>query len=146
MGLVGDILFSRMEDARIAIHATRQSGFDAVTLLENLKFFTDISSAIVKEVEILRRGKWGKRLLGDRAAVVFKGFVTKEVLIDNYLASDIFVLPSEDNNEAFGIVVIEAMLYGNVIIGTDIPGIRGAVKKCENCNVSLIPPKKWEPL
>ena len=79
MGLVGDILFSRMEDARIAIHATRQSGFDAVTLLENLKFFTDISSAIVKEVEILRRGKWGKRLLGDRAAVgaVMDGFMER---------------------------------------------------------------------
>ena len=79
MGLVGDILFSRMEDARIAIHATRPSGFDVVPLLENLKFFTDISSAIVKEVEILRRGKWGQRLLGDRAAVgaVMDGFMER---------------------------------------------------------------------
>jgi len=55
MGLVGDILFSRMEDSRMAIHATRHPNFDVVVLLENLKFFTDISSAIVKEVEIIRK-------------------------------------------------------------------------------------------
>ena len=79
MGLVGDILFSRMEDSRMAIHATRHPNFDVVVLLENLKFFTDISSAIVKEVEILRRGKWGQRLLKDRAAVgnVMDGFMDR---------------------------------------------------------------------
>ncbi|MBU6297326.1 MAG: hypothetical protein KJS68_03690, partial [Alphaproteobacteria bacterium] len=69
MGLVGDILFARMEDCRMAIHATRHPSFDVGALVENLTCFTDISSAIVKEVEILRRGKWGQRLLSDRAAV-----------------------------------------------------------------------------
>jgi rhamnosyl/mannosyltransferase len=78
--------------------------------------------------------------------IIFKDFVPKELLIDNYLASDIFVLPSEDNNEAFGIVTIEAMLYGNIVIATDIPGIRGAVRKSEGCYLSLIPPKRWEPI
>ena len=53
----------------MAIHATRHPNFDVDALLENLTGFTDISSAIVKEVEILRRGKWGQRLLKDRAAV-----------------------------------------------------------------------------
>ena len=69
MGLVGDILFNRLEECRTAIHATRHPNFDAAALLKNLAGFTDISSAIVKEVEILRRGKWGQRLLKDRAAV-----------------------------------------------------------------------------
>ena len=43
--------------------------FDADALVAELAKFTEISSAIVKEVEILRRGKWGQRLLKDRAAV-----------------------------------------------------------------------------
>ncbi len=33
--------------------------------------------------------------------VIFKGFVSKNELIDCYLASNVFLLPSEDNNEAF---------------------------------------------
>jgi len=79
MGLVGDILFDRMERCRMAIHATRHPNFDVDALLENLTGFTDISSAIVKEVEILRRGKWGQRLLKDRAAVgaVMDGFMER---------------------------------------------------------------------
>jgi hypothetical protein len=79
MGLVGDILFNRLEECRTAIHATRHPNFDVAALLENLTGFTDISSAIVKEVEILRRGKWGQRLLKDRAAVgaVMDGFMER---------------------------------------------------------------------
>ena len=79
MGLVGDILFHRMESCRMAIHAARHPHFDVGALLENLTGFTDISTAIVKEVEILRRGKWGQRLLKDRAAVgaVMDGFMER---------------------------------------------------------------------
>ncbi|MDE1985933.1 MAG: hypothetical protein KGJ53_13220 [Alphaproteobacteria bacterium] len=79
MGLAGDILFSRMEDCRTAIHAARHPIFDVPSLVQNLTCFTDISSAIVKEVEILRSGKWGQRLLADRAAVgaVMDGFMER---------------------------------------------------------------------
>jgi hypothetical protein len=79
MGLVGDILFNRLEECRSAIHATRHPNFVVGVLLENLAGFTEISSAIVKEVEILRRGKWGQRLLKDRAAVgaVMDGFMER---------------------------------------------------------------------
>ncbi len=79
MGLVGDILFSRMEDCRTAIHAARHPVFDVPTLVQNLTCFTDISSAIVKEIEILRSGKWGQRLLADRAAVgaIMDGFMER---------------------------------------------------------------------
>ncbi len=69
MGLAGDILLVDMEDSRNAILAARHPVFDADALVAELAKFTEISSAIVKEVEILRRGKWGQRLLKDRAAV-----------------------------------------------------------------------------
>jgi hypothetical protein len=69
MGLAGDVLFNDMEDARMAIMAIRQPVFDPETLISHLAAFTYISSAIVKEVEILREGRWGQRLLKDRAAI-----------------------------------------------------------------------------
>jgi hypothetical protein len=69
MGLAGDILLVDMEDSRNAIMAARHPVFDADALVSELAKFTEISSAITKEVEILRRGKWGQRLLKDRAAV-----------------------------------------------------------------------------
>ena len=69
MGLAGDVLFSDMEDSRTAIMAIRHPNFDVDSLIAHLTSFTNISSAIVKEVEILRQGRWGQRLLKDRAAV-----------------------------------------------------------------------------
>jgi hypothetical protein len=69
MGLAGDVLFSDMEDARTAIMNIRPPHFDPDTLVARLTSFTEISSAIVKEVEILRSSRWGQRLLKDRAAI-----------------------------------------------------------------------------
>lgn len=69
MGLAGEVLFADMDDARQAIMAIRHPVFDVDVLLGYLGSFTNISSAIVKEVEILRSGRWGQRLLKDRAAV-----------------------------------------------------------------------------
>ncbi len=69
MGLAGDVLFADMEDSRNVILGIRQPVFDEAVLLAHLTAFTNISSAIVKEVEILRTGRWGQRLLKDRATV-----------------------------------------------------------------------------
>lgn len=79
MGLAGEVLLADMEDSRQAIMAIRQPVFDVEKLIEHLTSFTDISSAIVKEVEILRTGRWGQRLLKDRAAVggVMDGFMER---------------------------------------------------------------------
>lgn len=79
MGLAGDVLLSDMEDARTAIMQIRHPQFDPDELITQLSSFTNISSAIVKEVEILRQGRWGQRLLKDRAAVgnVMDGFMDR---------------------------------------------------------------------
>jgi len=79
MGLAGDVLLADMEDNRAAIMAVRHPAFDVDALVSNLASFTNISSAIVKEVEILRHGRWGQRLLKDRAAVgaVMDGFMER---------------------------------------------------------------------
>jgi hypothetical protein len=79
MGLAGDVLLADMEDNRAGIMAVRHPAFDVDALLRDLASFTNISSAIVKEVEILRHGRWGQRLLKDRAAVgaVMDGFMER---------------------------------------------------------------------
>ena len=79
MGLVGEIIFTRMETLRDAILTTRHPLFDAEKLLGQVSHFTDMSSAIVKEIEIKRDGEWGQRLLKDRSQTgnVMDGFMDR---------------------------------------------------------------------
>ncbi|HKU63691.1 MAG TPA: hypothetical protein VJQ06_01410 [Rhizomicrobium sp.] len=69
MGLVGEILFSRMDALKTSIQATRHPLFDADRLMEEVKSFADLSSHIVKEIELKREGEWGKRLLAERVMI-----------------------------------------------------------------------------
>jgi len=69
MGLVGEILFARMDGLKNAIQATRHPVFDAAKLMEDVKTFADISSHIAKEIELKREGEWGKRLLAERVEI-----------------------------------------------------------------------------
>ena len=79
MGLVGEILFARLDDLQKAIMATRHPMFEADKLLEQVQSFAELSSAVVKEIEVRRDGEWGQRLLKDRAAVgnVMDGFMDR---------------------------------------------------------------------
>jgi hypothetical protein len=69
MGLVGEILFTRMDELRTAIQQTRHPVFEAETLLDQARTFADLSSNIVKEIELKRQGEWGKRLLAERVQI-----------------------------------------------------------------------------
>lgn len=53
--------------------------------------------------------------------VHFLGFLPDEQLRQAYADCDIFVLPSVAKSEAFGIVQIEAMVYGKPVINTSLP-------------------------
>jgi hypothetical protein len=79
MGLVGEIIFARMEALRDAILTTRHPLFDAEILMDQMAQFTEMSSAIVKEIELKRGGEWGQRLLHDRAqtGTVMDGFMDR---------------------------------------------------------------------
>jgi len=56
--------------------------------------------------------------------VVFRGGLTDEELVNIYKEVDLFILPSINNHEAFGIVLIEAMASGNPVIASNLPGVR----------------------
>lgn len=79
MGLVGEILFARMEALKESIQVTRHPLFDADKLMEETKAFADLSSNIVKEIELKRQGEWGKRLLAERVQIgkVMEGFMER---------------------------------------------------------------------
>ena len=53
--------------------------------------------------------------------VHFLGFLPDDELRQAYADCDIFVLPSVVKSEAFGIVQLEAMVYGKPVINTSLP-------------------------
>ena len=67
MGLVGEIIFGDIEVYGKFVREARQPMFDAAALIDNLSSFTTLSSGIVKGIDMRRDGKWGQRLLKDRA-------------------------------------------------------------------------------
>jgi hypothetical protein len=69
MGLVGEILFARMESLKETIQLTRHPLFSAEKLMDEVKAFADLSSNITKEIELKRQGEWGKRLLAERVEI-----------------------------------------------------------------------------
>lgn len=79
MGLVGEILFAEIETHAVAIRAARQPDFDADDLVNHVAAFATLSLGMVKEVEMRRDGRWGQRLLKDRAALaeVMDGFMKR---------------------------------------------------------------------
>jgi len=88
-----------------------------------------------------------KRLLETCAKILgvnanFTGIVSDELLRSYYSDADIFVLPSISGREGFGLVILEAMSYGKLVIATDIPGPNEIVKN--GYNGVLVPPKDPE--
>jgi len=55
------------------------------------------------------------------ARIQFAGEVPAEDLVAYYHAADIFVLPSTERTEAFGVVQIEAMTCGLPVVSTNLP-------------------------
>jgi glycosyltransferase involved in cell wall biosynthesis len=70
--------------------------------------------------------------------VEFLSYVSDEDLIKYYNKSEIFILPSIDHNEGFGIVLLEALACETPVITTDIVGIANEIKE-KKCGVVIEP-------
>lgn len=70
------------------------------------------------------------RRLGLSASVTFEGYRSREDVQHVLAASDVFVMVSKP--EAFGLVYLEAMAKGCLVIGTRGQGIDGVIREGEN--------------
>lgn len=79
MGLAGEIIFGDIEYYASMVRAIRPNHFDADAMVGYLIGFTTLSTGMVKAIEMRRDGKWGQRLLADRAALaeVMDGFMER---------------------------------------------------------------------
>jgi glycosyltransferase involved in cell wall biosynthesis len=57
------------------------------------------------------------------------GLLREDKLVNFYASLDVFVLPSTNSFEAFGIVQLEAMSAGIPVVATNIPGVRTIVQE-----------------
>ncbi len=62
--------------------------------------------------------------LGFKKKVRFLGRLDDVTLVKTYQESDIFILPSINRHEAFGLVLTEAMACGVPVIASELPGVR----------------------
>ncbi len=82
--------------------------------------------------------------LGIKHRIIFAGYVTSDLLPEHYNLFDIFVLPSVDKSEAFGLVLLEAMACGKPLIASNLKGVRSVVIPGQNG--LLIEPKNAKDL
>ena len=93
--------------------------------------------------------------------IIFTGFLNDKERNQFYSGLDVFVLPSIDPLEAYGMVQVEAMLCGAPVVASNLPGVREIVSKTNFGRTSKIKnpediatqiieviqhPKKYKPL
>lgn len=107
--------------------------------LDSAHYFKGVD-ILLKALAQLRFKHWRLTLVGDgdlRASyetqahdlgldknVNFVGRLSEEDLIRTYQNSDLFILPSINRHEAFGLVLTEAMACGVPVIASNLPGVR----------------------
>ncbi|MGR3504307.1 MAG: glycosyltransferase family 4 protein [Paracoccaceae bacterium] len=57
------------------------------------------------------------------------GRLSDSDLIDFYSSIDVLLLPSTNRFEAFGMVQMEAMTFGAIVVTSDLPGVRETVQR-----------------
>jgi len=100
---------------------------EAYKLLFSTYYFLDSKLIIVgKGSEKAKYERMAKKL-GIEDNVIFADEVDNQELPDYYNLADVFVLPSINNLESFGIVLIEAMACGKPCLASNLPGVRTVV-------------------
>ncbi len=90
--------------------------------------FTDAHLVIVGDGDMRTKYEAHAENIHMTNTIHFAGSASDEELPLYYASSDICVLPSLDESEAFGIVLVEAMSCGKPVIASHIRGVRSVVR------------------
>lgn len=106
---------------KVVLFVGRLSYYKGVDILLEAMKEIDARLLIVGEGELKGDLQEKCRSLSLEGRVDFLGEVSDEALKRCYQIADVFVLPSVERSEAFGLVQLEAMAYGTPVVNTDLP-------------------------
>lgn len=66
--------------------------------------------------------------LSDAGRIRSLGFLEEDQIADYYASLEVFILPSTNSFEAFGIVQVEAISAGTPVVASNLPGVRTIVQ------------------
>jgi len=89
-----------------------------------IKDFPESVLMIVGEGDLKEKYEKIAKNLEIEDKVIFTGKVSNEELPQYYNLADVFVLPSINRNESFGLVLIEAMACQKPCVASNLPGVR----------------------
>ena len=114
--------------------------------LDKAHYFKGLG-VLFKALNGLKQDKWRLSIVGGgdlkkyyenlaekfkfKKKINFKGNLDQDALVKEYQNANLFILPSVNSNEAFGLVLLEAMACGAAVIATDLPGVRKVFSKKE---------------
>jgi len=120
---------------------------------KGVKYLIQAMSRTESDAQLVLVGDGKRRAELERTAraesieddVQFLGVVSDDVLGACYDAADVFVLPSVEPSEAFGIVQLEAMAHGVPVVNTSLPtGVPWV--SVDGLSGLTVPPREPEPL
>jgi rhamnosyl/mannosyltransferase len=89
-------------------------------LIEAIQWVKNSKLLIVGDGKLRAQLEEKSKLLGVQERVIFLGKLSQEELKYCYEICDLFVLPSVDVSEAFGLVQAEAMFFGKPVVNTNL--------------------------
>lgn len=92
----------------------------------------NVKALIVGEGNLKKKYIDQAESLGIKERVVFAGYIEDEILPEYYNLFDVFILPSVDKSEAFGIVLVEAMACAKPLIASNLKGVRSVLVPGDN--------------
>jgi len=97
-------------------------------LIDAMKYLDDnVKLIIAGEGELKKDYIKKSKDLGLEKRIHFAGYVERDILPEHYSLADLFVLPSVDKSEAFGLVLIESLASGTPVIASNLKGVRTVV-------------------
>jgi len=95
-----------------------------IKAIEHISFNNKFKIVIVGKGDLQSKYRDIAEKLGVKDKVLFTGGISDNYLVKLYQMAEVTVLPSIDQSEAFGVVLVESMACGAPVIASNLPGVR----------------------